>query len=172
MRPRPAKPQRQVDDLEHVDPKHFEAYPCKTEEEREPQLFDNQVRHKINEDNMQLPTTTPGVQSVSFNSNIQTADFFSEDPRRQFYDMTHEPTFEQDAFFVEGSFASANTQNPQNQSILKITSSETTQTSHHPILVLAQIDNTTFAETVIWHWPEKTRCTTSCNPQKRKRKKR
>ena len=80
------------------------------QKEREPQLFDNQVRHHINEDNMQLPITTPDVQSVSFNSNIQTANFSSEDPPIQFHDMTHEPTFDQDPFFVEGSVPSANTQ--------------------------------------------------------------
>ena len=110
MRLRPVKPQCQVEDLEHVDPENFEADPTIPEEEREPQLFDNQVRHHINEDNMQLPITTPDVQSVSFNSNIQTANFSSEDPPIQFHDMTHEPTFDQDAFFVEGSVPSANTQ--------------------------------------------------------------
>ena len=93
MRLRPVKPQYQVEDLEHVDPENFEADPTIPEEEREPQLFDNQVRHHINEDNMQLPITTPDVQSVSFNSNIQTANFSSEDPPIQFHDMTHEPTF-------------------------------------------------------------------------------
>ena len=59
---------------------------------------------------MQLPIRTPDAQSVSFNSNIQTANFSSEDPPIQFHDMTHEPTFDQDAFFVEGSVPSANTQ--------------------------------------------------------------
>ena len=59
---------------------------------------------------MQLPITTPDVQSVSLNSNTQTANFSSEDPPIQFHDMTHEPTFDQDAFFVEGSVPSTNTQ--------------------------------------------------------------
>ena len=110
MRLRPVKPQYQVEDLEHVVPENFEADRTIPEGESEPQLFDNQVRHHINEDNMQLPITTPDVQSVSFNSNIQTANFSSEDPPIQFHDMTHESTFDQDAFFVEGSVPSANTQ--------------------------------------------------------------
>ena len=58
-------PQYRVEDLEHIDPGNFEADPTIPEEEREPQLFDNQVRHHINEDNLQLPITTPDVQSVS-----------------------------------------------------------------------------------------------------------
>ena len=57
-----------------------------TPEEREPQLFENQVRHHINEDNMELPTTTAAVQSVSYYSNIQTAIFFKT--QQQFHDMT------------------------------------------------------------------------------------
>ena len=104
------KSQYRVEHLEHVDPGNFEADPT-IPEEKEPQLFENHVRHYINEDNMQLPITTPDVQSVSFNSKNQTANFSSEDPPTQFHDMTQEPTFDQDAVLVEGSLASANTSN-------------------------------------------------------------
>ena len=50
----------------------------------------------------------------------------------------------------------------------EITSSQTTQTSNHPIPVLAQIYYTNFAETIIWHWSEITCYIISCNFQKRK----
>ena len=111
---RPMKSQYRVDDLEHVNPRNFEADPALPEEERGPQLFENQVMHHINEDNMQLPIPTPDVQSVSFFSNIQTANFSSESPPMQFHDRTREPTFDQDAFFVhQGSVSCANTQETQ-----------------------------------------------------------
>ena len=57
---------------------------------------------------MQLPIKIPDVQSVSFNSFKQL--IFLEDLAKQFHDMTHEPTFDQDAFLVEGSVPSTNTQ--------------------------------------------------------------
>ena len=171
MRLRPVKPQYRVEDLEHVDLGNFEADPTIPEEERESQLFDNQVRHHINEDNMQLPITTPDVQSVSFNSNIQTANFSSEDPPIQFHDLTHEPTFDQDAFFV-GSVPSTNTQETPESIDTGDYDFSNNSNSYRPTVVLAQIDDTTFAEMIIWHWPEKTRYITSCNPQKKKRKNR
>ena len=72
---RPVKPQNRVENLKHVDPGKFEADPSLPEKEREPQLIENQVRQHTNEENMQLPKTAPDVQSVSFNSNIQTDNF-------------------------------------------------------------------------------------------------
>ena len=51
----------------------------------------------------------------------------------------------------------------QNQFIKEITSSQTTQSCQHPILVLASFDDTIFSKTIIRHWTKKTLYITSCN---------
>ena len=71
----------------------------------------------------------------------------------------------------EAQFHAQTRKKRQNQLIQEITSSQT-QTFYRPTVVLAQIDDTIFAEMIIWHWPETTRYITSCNLQKKKRKKR
>ena len=55
MRLRPIKPQYEIQDLESIDPRNFEADPSIPEEEREPQFFDNQIEKHINQEAMTLP---------------------------------------------------------------------------------------------------------------------
>ena len=106
MRLRPIKPQYEFEDLKRIDISGFETEPTIPEEEREPQLIDNQVQ-------MHIPRTIPDTRTVAFNSNIQTTHSPHQDAPTMIEHMNHEPISDQEAFFVEGSVPLAHAETPR-----------------------------------------------------------
>ena len=75
VRLRPIEPQYEFEDFKKVDPSEFDADPTIPEEEREPQLIDNQVHMHINQNGMVLHKTTLDTRAAAFNSNFQITNF-------------------------------------------------------------------------------------------------
>ena len=113
MRLRPIKPQYEIQDLESIDPRNFEADPSIPEEEREPQFFDNQIENHINQEAMTLPRTVPETRSISFNQNVQTASFSAQEPPTNHQQIQQETIYDENTFFVEGSVPSEARETPE-----------------------------------------------------------
>ena len=113
MRLRPIKPQHEIEDLESIDPRNFEADPTIPEEEREPQFFYNQNENHINQEAMTLPRTVPETRSISFNQNVQTASFSAQEPPTNHQQIQQEPIYYENTFFVEGSVPSDARETPE-----------------------------------------------------------
>ena len=71
---RPIEPQYEFEDLKRIDPSGYEAEPTIPEEQREPQLNDNQVNMHINQNDNVLPRTIPEQLSLTRMSKQQTSD--------------------------------------------------------------------------------------------------
>ena len=113
MRLRPIKPQYEIQDLESIDPRNFEADPSIPEEEREPQFFDNQIENHINQEAMTLPRTVPETRSISFNQNVQTASFSAQESPTNHQQIQQETIYDENTFFVEGSVPSEARETPE-----------------------------------------------------------
>ena len=107
------KPQYEIQDLESIDPRNFEADPSIPEEEREPQFFDNQIEKHINQEAMTLPRTVPETRSISFNQNVQTASFSAQEPPTNHQQIQQETIYDENTFFVEGSVPSEERETPE-----------------------------------------------------------
>ena len=103
MRLRPIKPQHEVEDLDSINPNDFEADPSVPEHEREPQLFDNQVRQHIQQQDMNLPRTVPEYREVTFNDNIQTGTFEDVQPASNHQQIEQTQIYDENTFVVEGT---------------------------------------------------------------------
>ena len=103
MRLRPIKPQHEIEDLDSINPNEFEADPSVPEHEREPQLFDNQVRQHIQQQDMNLPRTVPEYREVTFNENIQTGTFEDVQPASNHQQIEQTQIYDDNTFVVEGT---------------------------------------------------------------------